>query len=681
MENIFLKEFQTANGLIPFGCITAEQYEPAIMQGIAEQDKEIETICNNPEAPTFENTIVALERSGSLLSRVLGVFYPMLSANVDEQMMEISNKVAPVLAEHSNNITLNQKLWMRIKYVKEHFDGSVYDREDCRLMQLTYDSFTRSGASLEGQDREKYRELTKELTELTLKFEQNLLKATNAYEMWLDDNEVDGLPESTLEAAELAAKEKGGRTKYLFTLHAPSYMAFMKYSSRRDLRKKLYMAYNSRCTNGEYCNMDVMQKIANNRLKIARLMGYDTFADFRLVKSMAQTPGNVLDMLNRLKDAYRPAQISEMEQLQSFASKLEGKETVIEAWDYAYYSDKHKESLFNYNDEDLRPYFELEKVKKGVFGLATTLYGLHFTKNVDAQVFNPEVTVYDVTDGSGNLVGFLYTDFFPRSTKQGGAWMTNFREQCVDCNGHDIRPMVTLTMNFTRPTETKPSLLTYREVETFLHEFGHGLHSLLSRCKYESVSGTNVYRDFVEMPSQFNENYLREREFLDSFAQHYLTGERIPQELIDKIQMSSCYGAAYACIRQLGFGFLDMAWHTITSPQSGNPVDFENKALESVKIFDSIENCSISPQFSHIFAGGYASGYYGYKWAEVLDADAFEKFKEDGIFNKQTATSLVENILSKGGTELPMELYKKFRGREPRIDALIARDGIKTPGN
>lgn len=675
MIDIFSNKFKTTNGLIPFDRITTADYEPAIKKAIIEHDKEIESICNNSEEPTFSNTILALERSGRMLTRVLSVFYPMLSANLDDELMEVSNRTAPLLAEHNNNITLNELLWKRIKYVKE--SCCTNDIEDNRLIQLTYDSFVRSGAALEGKQRIHYRQLSKQLSELTLKFEQNLLKETNAYEMWLNDDEVDGLPESALEAAAMAAKEHGEKSKYLITLHAPSYMSFMKYSSRRDLREKLYKAYASRCTSGECSNIQVVKDIANTRLAIANLMGFETYAHYSLTKSMAQTPDNVFSMLNQLKDAYKPVQENEINSLQKFANKTEGHEIEIMPWDYSYYSNKEREALYSYNDEQLRPYFELNNVIKGVFGLATRLYGLQFIENHDAQVFHPEINVYNVNDKSGNIIGFLYTDFFPRNTKQSGAWMTNFREQYIDKDGNDVRPIVTLTMNFTRPTESKPSLLTFREVETFMHEFGHGLHSLLSKCKYESTSGTNVYRDFVEMPSQFNENFLHEREFLDSFAKHYITGETIPQDLIDKIHSSSKYGVGYACMRQLGFGYIDMNWYTIHKPFNGDVYEFEKEALKNTQIFKSADQCIMSPQFSHIFSGGYAAGYYGYKWAEVLDADAFSRFKEEGIFNPQTAQSLYENILTRGGTEHPMELYKRFRGREPRIDALLKRDGLK----
>ncbi len=677
MDNIFAHKYKTEHELIPFNEISSDMYEPAIMEGIRRHDEEIAAICDCPDEPTMENTILPLERSGEMLSRVLNVFYPMLSACLSEEMMDISNRMSPVLSEHSSNVTLNEKLWQRVKHVHDHFDPSQHDKEDARLVEVHYDGFVRSGAALVGKDRDKLRELTKRMTELSLRFSQNVLKATNAFTMWLDEDEADGLPESALEAAMMAASEHGNEKKYLITLQAPSYMAFMKHSSRRDLREKLYMAYNSRCTGGELSNMEILKEMANLRLELAQLMGRKTFAHYKLEKSMAQTPAKVMEMLNNLKAAYRPAEEAEMKRLREFASSLEGHDVEIMPWDFSYYSNKQRETLYDFNDEELRPYFELDRVIGGVLGLATRLYGLQFTEDKTAQVFNDEVKVYDVSDRDGALIGFLYTDFFPRDTKRGGAWMTNFREQSVDAQGNNVLPVVTLTMNFTRPTATKPSLLTYGEVQTFMHEFGHGLHSLLSQCKYECLSGTNVYRDFVEMPSQFNENFLTEREFLDSFAQHYVTGEKLPQELIDKIKASAQYHAGYACMRQLGFGFLDMAWHMIETPYEGSVLDFENQAIKPVEVFAPVEGCCISPQFGHIFSGGYAAGYYGYKWAEVLDADAFAKFKEDGIFNPVTAASLRDNILSRGGTELPMELYKRFRGREPRIDALLERDGIQ----
>ena len=675
--SIFSQPFDTPHDLVPFNRITNDMYEPAIDEGIARAQAEIDAIANNPEPPTFENTIVALERSGQMLNRVLGVFYPMLSADADDQLMEISERVTPRLTEHSNSITLNRSLWQRIKVVYSSFDRDAHDQEDWMLLDKTYRAFLRSGASLEGANRERYRTLSKRLSECTLKFGQNHLRATNAFEMWLTAADLDGLPESAVDAAAHAASEKGRQGEYLVTLHAPSYQAFMKYSSRRDLREQLYMAYNTQCTSGEYSNMELCREIANTRLELARLMGSATFADYRLQNSMAQTPQAVYDMLEQLREAYQPTMQHELEQLSQFASEVEGKPIELKPWDYSFYANKERDRLFQVNDEMTRPYFPLNQVIEGVLGLATRLYGLQFTPNPEAPVFRPEVKVYDVTDGHGQWMGALYTDFFPRSTKQSGAWMTAFREQYVDSHGQDVRPLVTLTMNFTRPTDTKPSLLTFSEVRTFLHEFGHGLHCLLSRCRYESTSGTNVYRDFVELPSQFHENFLTEREFLDSFARHYQSGEPIPQQLIDRLIASSQYGAGYACLRQLSFGLLDMAWHTLSEPYEGNIFALEREAMGPVQAFKPIDGCLMSPQFGHLFSGGYAAGYYGYKWAEILDADAFSKFQEDGIFNPETARQWHDCVMSRGSSDMPMALYERFRGRPPRIDALLHRDGIR----
>ena len=528
MDNIFFKPFKTTGGAVPFDRITTADYEPAIRQGIHEHDAEVQAITGNEEEATFENTIVALERAGATLNRVLGVFYPMLSAHADDALMDVSNRMAPILSEHFNSITLNEQLWQRVKHVHDHFEESKYDVEDRMLMRETYDGFIRSGANLQGADRERYRELSKRLTELTLKFDQNALKETPRYELWLTTKDLDGLPESALDAFEQAARDKGREDAWLVTLDAPSYGPFMKYSARRDLREKLYKMYNRQCTSGEFCNLIVLRDIANTRLEIARLMGCKCFAEYKLQHTMAEDSGAVYKMLNQLRDAYLPVERREMERLTDFAGKIEGKPVEIMPWDYSYYSNKEKDSMFKIDDELLRPYFELSQVTKGVFGFAKRMYGLRFTPNHDAQVFHPEVEVFGVTDEDGKAVGMLYLDFFPRDTKQSGAWMTSFREQYIDDDGNDVRPLVTLTMNFTRPTDSKPSLLTVREVETFMHEFGHALHQLLSRCKYQSLSGTNVYRDFVEVPSQFNENYVYEREFLDSFARHYQTGEPVP---------------------------------------------------------------------------------------------------------------------------------------------------------
>lgn len=679
-ENPFFKEFDTPHATVPFNIVTNSQYEEAIDRGIRIAQQEIESICSQRSLPDFENTIVAYERSGRDLDRVVEVFFAMESAMNNDEMMDIALRVSRKLSDYSTSITLNERLWNRIKRVYDNKDKYALDAEDKTLLQRVYDSFALQGANLEGDDREKFRELSAELSGLTTRFGQNVLKELNTYEIWLSKEDLAGLPASSVDAAALAAKNKGREGEYLFTLAQPTYMAFMKYSSRPDLREKMYRLYNCRNTIGEYSNVDVLKRIAEVRRQIANLLGSETFAQHTLKTKMAETPENVYDLLDRLLEAYRPAQLAEIEELTNFAAELEGHPMSLNAWDYSYYSNKLKNAKYDFNEEEYRPYFELNNVIDGVFGLATKLYGLKFTENPNIQVYHPEVKAFDVTDDNGDFIGVIYTDFFPRDSKSPGAWMTGFRAQSIDENGVNNRPHVSIVMNFTKPTADKPSLLTPYEVETFLHEFGHALHGLLANTKYASLSGTSVYRDFVELPSQFNENYLTEKEFLDGFAKHYVTGEPIPQELVDKLIKSSQYGAAYACIRQLCFGYLDMAWHTTKAPVD-DPVAFENAAIEKVQMFPVVEGSMISPQFSHIFAGGYAAGYYSYKWAEVLDADAFAMFKKNGIFDKKTADSFRINILMKGGTENPAELYRRFRGQDATIDALLIRDGIKKPSD
>ena len=678
--DVFATPFNTVHQTAPFSRIHNADYEPAIDRGIAKAKAEIQAIADNSEAPTFENTIVALDRSGKDLSRVLNVFYPILSANADDELMEISMRVTPKLSDYSTSITLNSNLWKRVKAVYDNRASLSLTPEQEMLLQTTYDSFALSGANLEGEDRETYRRISSELSELTTLFGQNVLKELNTYEIWLTSDDLAGLPKGIVDEAAQLAEAKGRKGEFLFTLAQPTYMAFMKYSDRPDLREKFYRLYTSRNTSGEYNNLPVLSKIASLRLQMANLLGSKTYADHSLQRTMARTPENVYKLLDQLRDAYKPALKKEMDELTEFASRLEGKPVEINAWDYSYYSNKLKNERYSYDEEQLRPYFELDNVVKGVFDLATKLYGLQFTLNDKIEGYHPDVKVYDVTDDKGQFIGVLYTDFFPRDTKRPGAWMTGFSEQFVDAAGVDNRPLVSIVMNFTKPTADKPALLTPYEVETFLHEFGHALHGLLTRCNYASLSGTNVYRDFVELPSQFNEDYLTEKEFLDSFAKNYLTGEPIPQNLVDKIIASSQFGAAYACMRQLSFGYVDMAWHTLSDTTAvADPVKFERAAMEQVRIFPDVDGSATSPQFSHIFAGGYAAGYYSYKWAEVLDADAFAKFKENGIFDRATADSFRHNVLEKGGTEAPDVLYKRFRGQDPTIDALLIRDGIKKP--
>lgn len=677
---VFEKPFSNIHSTAPFSQISNADFEPAIERGIELARKEIKAIADNPEPPTFENTIVALDRSGADLNRVLNIFYPLLSADADDELMAISMKVTPILSDYSTSIVLNEKLWKRIKTVYDNRSSLTLTPEQKMLLEQSYESFAQSGATLEGDDREAYRRLSSQLSELTTLFGQNVLKELNTYEIWLTSDDLAGLPAGIVEEAAQMAEAKGRKGEFLFTLAQPTYMAFMKYSERPDLRERFYRLYTGRNTKGEYNNLPVLQKIATIRLQIANLLGSKTYAEHSLKRTMARNPENVYKLLDQLRDAYRPALDREMNELREFASKTEGKDTEINPWDYSFYANKLKNERYSYDEEQLRPYFELDNVIKGVFGLATRLYGLQFTPNDTIEVYHPDVKAFDVTDDKGQFIGVIYTDFFPRESKRPGAWMTGFSDQWIDAEGKDHRPQVSIVMNFTKPTADKPSLLTPYEVETFLHEFGHALHGLLTRCNYASLSGTNVYRDFVELPSQFNENYLTEKEFLDSFAKNYLTGEPIPQNLVDKIIASSQFGAAYACMRQLGFGYTDMAWHTIAdSTAVADPVAFEHKAMDPVRIFPDVEGSLTSPQFSHIFSGGYAAGYYSYKWAEVLDADAFALFKQNGIFDRKTADSFRHNILEKGGTEAPDVIYRRFRGQDPGIDALLIRDGIKKP--
>lgn len=671
-QNPFFSDFATPYGSVPFSQIKTEHYMPAIERGIDLARKEIDAIANNPEAPTFDNTIVALDKVGADLDRVTGVFFNIVECNADDELMELSVVASAKLSDYSSDIVLNQALWQRVKAVYDNREAYDLTPEDKTLLKQTYDSFANSGANLQGADRDKYKQLSSELSALTTQFGQNVLKELNTYEIWLGSDDLAGLPQSLIDAAAEAAAAKSREGEYLFTLAQPTYMAFMKYSERPDLRERMYKLYMSRNTNGEYSNMENTVKIADLRRQIAELLGFETHAHRILQTSMAQTPEAVYRLLDQLRDAYLPAERTEMAQLEEFAGRK------VNPWDYSYYSNKLKAAKYAFDEEALRPYFPLDSVISGVFGLAHKLYGLNYTKVDDVDKYHPDVNVYKVTDKDGSYLGLLYTDFFPRESKRPGAWMTSFKEEWIDDNGNSSRPLVSIVMNFNKPTADKPALLTPYEVETFLHEFGHSLHGMLANTKYKSLSGTSVYRDFVELPSQFNENYLTEKEFLDDFARHYETGEPIPQEQIDRLVASSRYGAAYACLRQLMFGYIDMAWHT-QKQKVADPVDFERKAYEAVAMFPDVEGTMVSTQFNHIFSGGYAAGYYSYKWAEVLDADAFAKFKENGIFDPATAESFRKNVLEKGGTENPADLYRRFRGQDPTIDALLRRDGIEPP--
>ena len=673
-QNPFLTAYHTPHETVPFHLIRLEHYEPAILKGMEEQNREIETIVNNPEEPTFQNTIVALERSGDLLNRVSTVFGNLLSAETNDEMDALAEKVMPMLTEHSNNITLNEALFARIHkvYTSDHSTLSV---EENRLLENTYQSFIRSGANLAEKDKETFRQISASLSLNSLKFSQNLLKENNGYELVLTEEQLTGLPDSAIEAYAQTAKEKG-KEGYVVTLSIPSFGPFMKYSTHRELRKELYTAYHTQCTHdNEYNNLDIVKTLVNLRQQRAQLLGAPTVADFVLTRRMAENSTNVYRLLHQLLDAYKPTALQELEEVRTLAREMEGDDFEFQPWDLAFYVEKLKEKKFNFNEESLRPYFELSRVIEGVFGLATRLYGITFHENKDIPVYHTDVKAYEVLDKDGQFLAVLYADFHPRAGKRAGAWMTSYKEQWKDENGNS-RPHVSVTMNFSKPSADKPALLTFSEVNTFLHEFGHALHGMFANTTYQSLSGTNVYWDFVELPSQFMENFAIEKEFLNTFAKHYQTGETLPEELLQRIVDSSNFMVAYNCLRQLSFGLLDMAWYTRTEPFEGDVRTYEKEAWKEAQVLPNIPEACMTVQFSHIMAGGYAAGYYSYKWAEVLDADAFSLFKEKGIFNTEVANSFRTEVLSKGGTEHPMTLYKRFRGQEPGIDALLRRNGI-----
>lgn len=676
-QNPFLTKYNTPHETVPFDKIKTEHYEPAVKEGMKQQMAEVDAIVNNPKAPTFQNTIIALEKSGATLNKVSTVLANLLGAETSDELQAVAEKVMPLLSEHGNNISLNSKLFERVKAVYDQKEKLGLNQEESMLLENAYKGFVRGGANLTGEKKEKYRALTNELSLLSLQYSQFILKEANKYEMLLTTQEqIAGLPESAREAAKLAAQEKG-KQGWLITLDAPSFLPFMQYSDNRDLRKELYMAYNTKCThNNEYNTLGLVKRMANARMELAQLLGYNDYASYVLEERMAKNSDAVYKLLNQLVDAYKPTALNEYSEVQEYARKSAGQDFQLMPWDWSYYSEKLKDEKFSINTEMLRPYFELEKVKEGVFGLATTLYGITFKENKNIPVYHKDVSAYEVFDKDGKYLAVLYTDFHPRAGKSSGAWMTGYKSQWKD-NGKDSRPHISLTMNFTKPTKDKPALLSFDEVNTFLHEFGHSLHGMFANSTYESLSGTSVYRDFVELPSQFMENYMIEKDFLHTFAKHYQTGEQLPDSLVQKIVDASNFNIAYACLRQVSFGLLDMAWYTLNKPFDGNVEEFEKQAWEKALILPKVDGTCMSAQFSHIFDGGYSAGYYGYKWAEMLDADAFSLFKEKGIFNKETAESFRNNILSKGGTEDPMVLYKRFRGQEPTIDALLIRDGIK----
>jgi peptidyl-dipeptidase Dcp len=674
-NNPLLGEFGTPHEAAPFDKIENGHFLPAFKEAIKQGEAEVEAIKNNSATPTFENTVVALDEAGRLLGRTAGIFFNLLSSETSDELQSLAQEVSPMLTKYQNDISLDPVLFERIKAVyatKDQLDLSV---EQSTLLENSYVGFVRQGANLSETDKEKFREISTELSKLSLTFGENVLKETNNYELLITDkSKLAGLPEGALEAAAGRAKAKD-KDGWLFDISMPSYTPFMKYIDNRDLRKELYLAYGSKSFKGdELDNQNNVKRIAELRLETAKLLGYSNYADYVLERRMAMNPDGVYGLLNDLYEASYKVALEEKAEIQKYAEKS-GFDGEIMPWDWSYYSEKLKVEKFDLNDEMLKPYFELGNVVDGVFGLATELYGITFKENKDIPVYNEEVTAYEVFDADGSFLSVFYTDFHPRKGKQGGAWMNDFKGQWIE-NGVDSRPHVTIVMNFTRPTESKPALLTFDEVETFLHEFGHALHGMLANSTYSSLSGTSVYRDFVELPSQIMENWAVEKDFLDRFAKHYKTGKTIPAELVEKIVASQNYLAGYLSVRQLSFGYLDMAWHTLEQPFTGSVKDFEEQAWKKVQIFPVIDESCMSTQFGHLFAGGYAAGYYGYKWAEVLDADAFSLFKEKGLFSKEVAAAFRENILEKGGTEHPMVLYKRFRGQEPTVDALLDRSGL-----
>lgn len=682
--NPFFQPYNTPHDTVPFDRIRLEDFEEAFMEGIRRDNEQIEKTINNPEKPTFDNTIINTEEDDEgyydLLSRVSTVFFNLLSAETNDEMDALAQKMQPILTQHSNDVRLNPRLFERIR--KVHLHHRRLTPEEKMLLDNCYDGFVRSGALLDEEGKQRLRQLTEEASMLSLQFSQNLLKEQKAFTLDItDEAQLDGLPETAREAAAMNAKEQG-KQGWVFTLDMPSYSPFMTYSTQRELRKQLYMARNTICThdNSEN-NLAICQRLINLRREIAQLLGYKTYADYVLKRRMASNSRNVYRLLNDLIDAYKPTAIKEREELSELFSaecRTENVDSKLQPWDTGFYTHKLQMKKYNLDQEMLRPYFELSKVISGVFGLANKLYGITFTENKEIPVYHPDVKAYEVFNKDGSFLAVFYADFHPRKGKQGGAWMTEYQGQYIDKKGENVRPHVSVVMNLTKPTADKPALLTLGEVETFLHEFGHSLHGMFANTRFESLSGTNVWWDFVELPSQFMENYAIEKEFLRSFAFHYQTGEPLPDELISRIIKSRNFMAATACLRQVSFGLLDMAYYTKKDEFKDDIIPFEKKAWKKAILGKQLPDTCMTVQFSHIMAGGYAAGYYSYKWAEVLDADAFSVFKRHGIFDQKTAQRFRDEILSKGGTEHPMTLYKRFRGGEPTIDALLKRNGIKT---
>lgn len=686
--NPLLTDSTLPYGAPQFDKIKTEHYLPAFEQAITEAKAEIDAIVNNPDAPTFENTIAALDEAGGRLNDAAGIFYNLMEADTNDQMQGIAEKVSPMMTEYSMYVSLNEPLFARVKAVHESAEGLEPDQ--ARLLEKTWKSFVRSGANLGAEDKETYSKLSEQLSLLTLQYGKNVLAATNAFTLNLtEEADLEGLPDFVREAAVETAKSKE-MEGWAFDLSAPSYGAFMKYSTRRDLRQKMWMAYNTRATEGENSNIELCRQIAESRLKIANILGYETYADYALEERMAKNPQAVNEFIQKLLEPSLPAAKAEVKELYEYARANGFEDSEIQPWDFGFWSEKLKDARYSINDEQLKPYFRLESCIDAAFGLAGKLYGLTFEERKDIPVYHPDVKVYDVKDADGVHKALFYADFFPRASKRGGAWMTEFRGQSI-VNGVEKRPFISLVTNFTKPTAGKPALLTHDELTTLLHEFGHSLHGILAEGRYSSLTGTNVSRDFVELPSQIMENWAFEPEFLDTFARHFETGEALPDTLINKIVEAKNYNAAYAQVRQLQFGILDMAWHTLKGGSESGHFDrlsdlktmqelgtiaFEKAALKSSNVIPSIPQACISTSFSHIFSGGYSAGYYSYKWSEVLEADAFSLFKEKGIFSTEVSHSFRDNILSKGCSEDEDVLYRRFRGHDPEPEALLEKLGI-----
>jgi len=674
--NPFFAPYDTPHGTVPFDLIEESDYKPAILEGISREDAEVEAIVNNPDAPTFENTVLALDNSGEMLNKVETVMGNLLTACTSDNLEALAQELTPLLSEHGTRIMFNEKLFARIKAVKE--SKPVLSEEEQTLLDKMYDGFVNRGVGLPKKKKERLMQLSKELSLKTLQFSQNVLKDTNRFKLHITDkNELSGLPELQLELAANAAKEKG-LDGWLFTLHQPSFGPILTYCDNRHLRHKVYMAHNTLCIKkNKYNNLQLVKDIVNLKLEAAKLHGCKTYAHSALKHRMAKNPATVEKFLNQLLEAYKPVAEADRKEIRDFARKTAGANFRLQAWDSGYYSHKLQLEKYSYDAEMLRPYFELSRVIDGVFGLATRLYGITFKKNDSIPVYHKDVVAYEVFDKNGEYLAVLYADFHPRSNKKSGAWMTSYQGQWKTPEGENVRPHVSLCMNLTKPTETKPALLTLGEVSTFLHEFGHGLHEMLSQCRFEALSGTNVYWDFVELPSQFMENFALEKEFLNTFAFHYETGEPLPDELIERVLNSRHFNAGLACLRQLSFCLLDMAYYTRTEPLDEDVIEFEKRAWAPAMLSkpSKVRKC-MSTQFNHIMTGGYSAGYYCYKWAEVLDADAFSAFQEEGIFNPETAARFRHEILEKGNTKHPAILYKNFRGRKPSIKAMLKRDGV-----